>query len=200
MNLALWLERAGHEHPGRPAVAVGTRALLDYGALAERVAKLAGALKGFGLKPGDRVAIVSKNSSHYLETLYAIWHAGLAAVPANAKLHGAELGYILEHSGARVCFVSPGLDAEIAAHAPRSSRANDRRRQPRLRETSGRRSGCAHPARRQRSRLAVLHVRHDRPAERRDADAPQSRGDERCLRDAGRCRRRPAIRSCMRRR
>ena len=44
----------------------------------------------------------------------------LAAVPANAKLHGAELGYILEHSGARVCFASPGLDAEIAPHAPAS--------------------------------------------------------------------------------
>jgi long-chain acyl-CoA synthetase len=52
--------------------------------------------------------------------LFGIWHAGLAAVPANAKLHGAELGYILDHSGARVCFASPGLDGEIAPHAPKS--------------------------------------------------------------------------------
>ena len=43
-----------------------------------------------------------------------------AAVPANAKLHGAELGYILEQSGARVCFASDGLDGEIAPHAPKS--------------------------------------------------------------------------------
>jgi len=41
-------------------------------------------------------------------------------VPANAKLHGAELGYILEHSGARVCFASAGLDSELASHAPKS--------------------------------------------------------------------------------
>ena len=41
-------------------------------------------------------------------------------MPANAKLHGAELGYIIEHSGARVCFASAGLDAEIAPHAPKS--------------------------------------------------------------------------------
>ena len=74
----------------------------------------------FGLAPGDRVAIAAKNSPDYLEVLYAIWHAGLAAVPANAKLHGAELGYILEHSGARVCFASDGLDGEIAPHAPAS--------------------------------------------------------------------------------
>ena len=50
--------------------------------------------------------------------MFGVWHAGLAAVPANAKLHGRELGYILQHSGARVCFVSDGLDAEIAPHAP----------------------------------------------------------------------------------
>ncbi len=56
----------------------------------------------------------------YLEMLYAVWHAGLAAVPANAKLHGAELGYILEHSDARVCFASAPLDAKIAPHAPKS--------------------------------------------------------------------------------
>ena len=121
MNLAYWLERAGRSHRDCPAAACGTRVVRSYGALAERVARLAGALRGsLGLQPGERVAIIAKNSPEYLETLYAIWHAGLAAVPANAKLHGAELGYILEHSGARVCFASAPLDAEIAPHAPKS--------------------------------------------------------------------------------
>ena len=121
MNLALWLARAGLSHPSLPAAATGTRVVARYGDLAARAAKLAGALRDrLGLAPGDRVAIVAKNSAAYLELLYGIWHAGLAAVPANAKLHGAELGYILEHSGARVCFVSDGLDAEIAPHAPPS--------------------------------------------------------------------------------
>jgi len=91
-----------------------------YAQLTERAACLAGALRGrLGLKIGDRVAIAAKNSHHYVEMLYAIWRAGLAAVPANAKLHGAELGYILEHSGARVCFASQGIDADIAPHAPK---------------------------------------------------------------------------------
>jgi long-chain acyl-CoA synthetase len=76
----------------------------------------------FGLEPGERVAIVAKNSPDYLELMYAIWHAGLAAVPANAKLHGRELAYILEHSGARICFASYGLDGEIAPHAPTNPR------------------------------------------------------------------------------
>jgi len=121
MNLAAWLERAGKTSPSHPAVGYGGRVLHDYAALAGRAAKLAGGLQSrFGLKRGDRVAIAARNCPEYLETLYAIWHAGLAAVPINAKLHGAELGYILEHSGARVCFVSDGLDADIAPHAPKS--------------------------------------------------------------------------------
>jgi long-chain acyl-CoA synthetase len=120
MNLAHWLDRAGRDDPQRPALGLGSRVLRTYGETAGRVARLAGALRGFGLSPGDRVAIVARNSPDYVELLYAVWHAGLAAVPANAKLHGAELGYILEQSGARLCFASEGLDGEIAAHAPKS--------------------------------------------------------------------------------
>jgi long-chain acyl-CoA synthetase len=119
MNIALWLERAGLSHGGRPATAHGAGGIRSYAEVAGRAARLAGALTDrCGLAPGDRVAIVAKNSPDYVELIFAIWHAGLAAVPANAKLHGLELGYILEHSGARVCFASAGLDGEIAPHAP----------------------------------------------------------------------------------
>jgi long-chain acyl-CoA synthetase len=121
MNLALWLYRAGLSHAERPAAATGTRVVATYGQLAMRAARLAGALReGFKLAPGERVAIAAKNTPDYIALLYGIWHAGLVAVPANAKLHGAELAYILEQSGARVCFASPGIDSEIAAHAPKS--------------------------------------------------------------------------------
>lgn len=121
MNIATWLERAGLSHASRPAIGRGTEVVHDFAALSARAARLSGALREqFGLKPGDRVAIVAKNCTQYIELLFAIWRAGLAAVPANAKLHGAELGYILEHCGARVCFTSDGLDAVIAPHAPKS--------------------------------------------------------------------------------
>src|SRR6266568_3505504 len=121
MNLALWLARAGQSHGSRPAVGHGGRVLMTYGALAERAARLAGALRHrCRLAPGERVVIAAKNSPEYVELMFGIWHAGLAAVPANAKLHGLELRFILEHSGARACFASPGLDGEIAAHAPKS--------------------------------------------------------------------------------
>jgi long-chain acyl-CoA synthetase len=120
MNLALWLERAGRSHPAAPAIGYGNRTVMDYGALALRAARIAGALHETGLKSGDRVAIAAKNHPDYLAILFGIWHAGLAAVPANAKLHGAELGYILEHSGARICFTSKDLESDVATHAPKS--------------------------------------------------------------------------------
>ena len=121
MNLALWLTRAGLSHPSQPAAALGTRIVATYGELAKRAARLAGALRDrLKLAPGERVAIAAKNSPDYIALLYGIWHAGLAAVPANAKLHGSELAYILEQSGARVCFASKGIDSEIAAHAPKT--------------------------------------------------------------------------------
>lgn len=121
MNLAHWLSRSGLSHPHMPAAALGSRVVMTYGELAVRAAKLAGSLRNkLKLEPGDRVAIAAKNSPDYLALLYGVWHAGLAAVPANAKLHGAELGYILDHSGARVCIASPDLDAEIAPYAPKS--------------------------------------------------------------------------------
>src|SRR5688572_6855378 len=120
MNIASWLSRAGLSHPGLAAVGYGPHAVQSYGQLAERAARLANALHAIGLKPGDRVAIIAKNCVEYVETIYGIWHGGFAAVPANAKLHGRELGYIVEHSGARVCFATPGLDAELAPHAPAS--------------------------------------------------------------------------------
>ena len=120
MNIAAWLSRAGLSHPGAPAAGQGPRAVQSYGQLAGRAARLANGLRALGLKPGDRVAIIAKNCVEYLETIHGVWHGGFAAVPANAKLHGRELGYILEHSGARVCFATAGLDEEVAPHTPPS--------------------------------------------------------------------------------
>ena len=120
MNLALWLERGAKSYPERSAVAVGDRVVLTYIQLADRVARIAGALRGrFAMKAGDRVAIVTKNSVGFLETLYGIWHAGLVAVPINFKLHPSEIAYILNHAGVRVCFASTDIAEAVAPHAPK---------------------------------------------------------------------------------
>jgi long-chain acyl-CoA synthetase len=110
VNLAHLLLRSARALPDRPAVALGDRTLLDYRGLARRCASLAAATRStLGLAPGDRVGIFATNSPQYVELVWAAWWAGLAVVPINAKLHPKEAEYILDHSGARVCFVTPDL-------------------------------------------------------------------------------------------
>jgi len=119
MNLALWLRQAALRTPEAPAVAVGSATVHNYGELGRRAAIFAGNLRAsLHLGDGDRVAIVAKNLPEYMEILFGIWHSGLAAVPVNAKLHGAEIGWILEHSGCRAAFVSDGIDSALAGHVP----------------------------------------------------------------------------------
>ncbi|MBO0753244.1 MAG: AMP-binding protein, partial [Bradyrhizobiaceae bacterium] len=70
-------------------------------------ASLAAALRQhFSLAPGSRVALLMKNVPDYVVCLYACWHAGLVAVPVNARLHPREIAFILEDSGAAVVFVT----------------------------------------------------------------------------------------------
>jgi acyl-CoA synthetase (AMP-forming)/AMP-acid ligase II len=108
MNLASWLDRAARADPGRAAIFHGERAWARYGELALGVARLArGLTERAGLAPGSRVAIFMKNCPEYLEALYAIWWAGLVAVPVNAKLHRKELAFIVEDSGAALVIEDP---------------------------------------------------------------------------------------------
>lgn len=124
MNIATWLEQAGRSNPEAPAVGLGTRVAMDYATLAGRAARFASALRDrYGLVPGDRVALVTKNCPQFLEVLWGSWWAGCACVPVNAKLHGAEIGYILERSGARICIAGDDLGDAVAAHAPASLEA-----------------------------------------------------------------------------
>ena len=114
MNLAAWLTRAGRYQGSRTALGLGDRPIMTYAELANRSAALAAALRGrLALQPGERVALTMTNCPQYLEVLFAIWHAGLTAVPVNAKLHANEFAYILENSGARVAFATPNLAPTI---------------------------------------------------------------------------------------
>lgn len=103
MNPAVWVERHGRRRGPEAALAAGERVHATWAQWAERTARLAGGLRdGSGLRAGDRVAIVMSNRPEYLEALYATWHAGLVAVPVNARLHRDEVAYVLEHSGTRL--------------------------------------------------------------------------------------------------
>lgn len=115
MNLAHLLRRAALVSPEGWAVAHGHDNLWRFGVVEARVAALAHRLRNeFRLDHGDRIALAMRNSPQYFELLFAAWHAGLTAVPINAKLHPKEFEYILDHSEARLCFVSADLADGIA--------------------------------------------------------------------------------------
>ena len=108
MNLVHLLLRSARWLPDRAALAVGKQTVLTYRDLAFRIEKLSAGIKSkFNLSQGDRVALAMKNCPEYYEILFACWHAGLTPVPMNAKLHPREFAYILENSGAKICFVTP---------------------------------------------------------------------------------------------
>lgn len=116
MNLAVWLERAAARAPSAPALFRGARRVADYRDWALRVARLAGALRARGIAPGDRVAIWAGNAPDWLVALLGTWWAGAVAVPVNARLHAAELDWILGDSGAAMLVTDrPGRRAEAIA-------------------------------------------------------------------------------------
>jgi long-chain acyl-CoA synthetase len=88
--------------------------IADYATFARRAAGLAHEPWHDGIGPGDRVGIFAKNVPDYLTCLYAIWHAGAAAVPINAKLHPKEAAWILEDAEAKRCFVTDALSEGLA--------------------------------------------------------------------------------------
>jgi len=94
------LDRAVAAFASRPAVVAGDERY-TYAELHERVLKLAGALRGLGIEPGDRVAVLAPNSPTLLETHYAVPAVGAVLVALNVRLRPVELAHILSHSGAR---------------------------------------------------------------------------------------------------
>src|ERR1044072_7291270 len=122
MNIAHLLLGSAREFSTLAALARGAAVPLSYRELWRKVSVMSMHLTGrFGLKRGDRVAFAMTNCVEAIEVMYAVWHAGLCAVPMNAKLHAKELAFILENSGAKLCFVTPDLAdtiGEAAKEAP----------------------------------------------------------------------------------
>lgn len=78
---------------------------VSWGAFEERVARLAGAMQGLGIKAGDRVAILALNSHRYLEFFFGAAWLGAVFVPINIRLADEEIEHWLGDSGSSLLFV-----------------------------------------------------------------------------------------------
>jgi acyl-CoA synthetase (AMP-forming)/AMP-acid ligase II len=79
----------------------------------ERAQKLGDSLSRLDCKPGDRIAILAKNSIQYLEIYSACEIAGYIIVPINFRLSTPEIAYILGNTTPCVCFYSSEYEDEI---------------------------------------------------------------------------------------
>jgi fatty-acyl-CoA synthase len=82
---------------------------VTYGEVAERSARLAGALARLGVKPGDRVATLCWNHHEHLEVYFAVPCMGAVVHTLNIRLHPSELGYIIRHAEDTVAIVDRSL-------------------------------------------------------------------------------------------
>ena len=114
LNPVDFLYRAAYLYPEKVAVAAGKRRY-SYRELAERSWRLANALRSAGLAKGDRVAALLFNSPAMLEAHFGVPAAGGILVAVNNRLSGAEIGYILQHSGAKYLLLDTGLAAVAEA-------------------------------------------------------------------------------------
>jgi acyl-CoA synthetase (AMP-forming)/AMP-acid ligase II len=94
-------------HPSLQAVWFEGRSQ-TYAELDRSSSALAGGLVGqLGLAPGDRVAILDKNSAAYLELLFALDKAGVVAAPLNWRLTPAEVSQIIDDVRPKLVVVGP---------------------------------------------------------------------------------------------
>jgi fatty-acyl-CoA synthase len=98
------------DEPNQPAPSLGE---VPYREVARRGRALQAGLDALGVGEGERIAVVSHNAGRLLECLLALPSSGRVVVPVNFRLQPDEVSYIVGHSGARVLFVDPELEASL---------------------------------------------------------------------------------------
>ena len=116
------LERTVRVFPDKTAVVYGAQRW-SYAEFAEQIGRFAGALVRAGVEPGDRVAVLAPNVPELLAAHFAVLRVRAALVAINTRLNSAEVGYILNHCGARVVLADPEL-ADRVSGAPGGLSAN----------------------------------------------------------------------------
>ncbi len=109
--------------PGRIAL-IEDGAAWSYRELDRRVTEIAVALSSLGVRPGDRIVIVSENCISLVALLLAASRLDAWAIVANPRLLARELDQIRDHSGARRMFFTSRVSKEAAAHASRIGAEN----------------------------------------------------------------------------
>ncbi len=103
-----FLRRSAFVYPEKIAI-IHQERRYTYLEFEERVNRFSSQLRNSALEKHDRVAFLCPNIPALLEAHFAVPAAGGILVPINTRLNAEEIGYILEHSGARILFADSEL-------------------------------------------------------------------------------------------
>jgi acyl-CoA synthetase (AMP-forming)/AMP-acid ligase II len=81
----------------------------------DRVNRLVSAIRRLGIKPGDKVAALSRNNPEVLEIMFAAAKAGTIYVPINFRLVAEELRFVINDAGIDIFFVGEDFSEIVAA-------------------------------------------------------------------------------------
>lgn len=86
---------------------IGNGEVVDYTwrQVMDQARRMASHLQTRGLEPGARIAILSKNTAHFIMAELAIWMSGSTTVAIFPTESAETVRYVLEHSGASLLFV-----------------------------------------------------------------------------------------------
>ena len=106
-NLVKYYERSFREHWDLEAVTdYGTDVTLTYGQLAINIEKLHILFKECGIKKNDKVAVMGKNNSNWIAVYLATVTYGAIIVPILQDFRANDAIHIINHSGAKLLFIS----------------------------------------------------------------------------------------------
>jgi acyl-CoA synthetase (AMP-forming)/AMP-acid ligase II len=111
------IERNARLHPNRLAFALGDERVThaSYRAHAEQ---LAAGLAGAGIRPGDRVGVVSQNNLEFVDLYGAVARLGAILVPVNWRLSADEVGYVIADAAPKIVIVDAANTPLLQAAKP----------------------------------------------------------------------------------
>lgn len=106
------LDELAARAPDTPFAVEGSRRV-TAGEIRRQSNAFAHALAAAGIRPGDRVALLSKNSIEYAVSVFGISKAGAVVTPLNYRLAAPEIVFIVNDSGARMMIASAAYSAIV---------------------------------------------------------------------------------------
>jgi long-chain acyl-CoA synthetase len=105
LNIATNLEWSAFFFPDRPVISEGD-SVTDYARLNRKANRVATALIGLEIQPGDHIGLYAPNSGDWIAFYFGVLKAGAVPVTLSSQLSKDELALLLNHSQPRMIFTS----------------------------------------------------------------------------------------------